>query len=219
MPPAPSKQTILFAAGYGSIGIQTTRIEHGIWILANETSGRRHRAFYPWKRTSGSFEITIKHRSPEERRTFNDWLRLYCERICDPSNRTVGPLRIICQAVKFDRFCIPDMEGKPATFGRTFDETATTQDLGFIGASDPVQAVNAPLHTISAAYRSTYHTQGGKPGDYLSNYAIAALSEAVSAGGADVFEDALYNPKITPPPLDGGGWLPGQDSPRGVPLS
>lgn len=215
MPPVPSKNCLIVAPGYGTIGTQVISIDLGMSVISNETGARRHRTLYPWKRTSSSFSMTVIHRSMAEFRTFNDWMRVYVERISDPNNNSVGPLRVILPARRFDRVCVP--EGN-LTYGRRHPEYTRRQDLDFVGASDAIQPHNAAVNSLSWAYRSTYHEQGGQAGDYLSNYAIAALHDAI-AGGAD-FEDMLYNPKINPiagNPTSPEDFLEGPDGRRGMP--
>lgn len=183
---------MISAAGYGSIGVQVVRLDIGTSIISNETGARRHRSFYPWKVTSSSFGVRIVHRSYADFRAFNEWMSTYCIRLSEPGS-TVGPARVVVPVRKFDRVCVPQ---GPFQFGRNWDDVTHTQDLAFIGASDPVQAHNAALGVLSSAYRATYYEQGQEDERYQSNYAIAEAGGAVLFG-AD-YEDLLYSPKVAP---------------------
>lgn len=206
-PPAPAKNGLISASGYGSIGVQVIEVHLGMSIIANETSARRHRTFYPWKVTSSSFTMTVVHRSHDEYRRFNEWMSAYCIRLSEPGSK-VGPARVVIPARKFDRVCIPEGTFE---FGRNWDDLARTQAVDFIGASEPIQAHNAALGSVSAAYRATYYEQGEKSGDYQSNYAIAEVGGAVLFGAN--YEDLLYSPKVSvhSNPTKESDFLPGPD--------
>jgi hypothetical protein len=201
-----AKETILSAAGYGERRVHAIKITHGMTIVSNEQSARSHRVFYPWKRTSSSFEMVIHHSSVAAYRDFNEWMRGYIERASDPNNARVRVMRIICPAVRFDRFAIPETG---LSFGTTWEAFERQQTIGWVGASSPVDA-SAPLGVLSASYLPTYHEQDGQVGDYQSSTAIARLYDAVTARGGEAFMDALYRPPPISPLVAG----PSPEPPR-----
>lgn len=190
--------SILVVDGYGSRRVHVVWLAHGMKVIASEEAGRHHRAFHPRLRTSSSFSMTIQHMSYEAYRDFNEWLKVYADRISSADN-TLPPMRIIVPAVRFDRMGIPS---GGIMFGRSYDEYYWKQTLDIKGASDLINLNAADLSEISQAFASTYFEEGGAAGDYATSYAIARLSEAILAGGR--FEDALYAPKVPsiPPPTE-----------------
>jgi hypothetical protein len=187
--------------GYGSRRVRCERIHHGMSIISSEVNGRTHRAFHPTRVTSGSFSIGFAFTSYDEWRDFNEWMKVYAERASSPDG-TLPAMRVVVPFAKFDRMAIPSGGIK---FGRANTEFMYRSEFSFKGCSDLLDLDGTDLSVISAAYLSTYYTQDGSPGDYLSNYAIASLSEAVGSGST-TYEDALYAPRV-----------PSMPSPDGIP--
>lgn len=188
----------LIAEGYGTRTCYATVITHGVSIIADEHAARTHRTLHPWKRTSGSFDVTVAHSGPRDYEVFNEWLKVYIERIINPENTTVGPMRVWCPARDFDKVAIPS---GGIEWNRTPRNFAPTQTLGFKGASDPVDLESNDLTIVSAAYQSTYYEPGGSPGDYLSSYAIGLLGDALLENKGD----GTYDKPIGTNPFFGGG--------------
>lgn len=177
--------------GYGTRRARVVRVEHGMSIISSEVNGRNHRAFHPMRVTSGSFTTVIVFPTYEEFRDFNEWMKVYAERASSPDG-TLPAMRVIIPSIKFDRMAVPASGIK---FGRAWNDLVYTSTMSWKGCSDLLDLDGTDLSLISAAYLSTYYEQDGKPGDYLSNYAVASLSEAVGSG-ATSFEDALYAPRV-----------------------
>lgn len=186
MPDLPPRNCTLSVAGYGSISVNAVRITHGVKILSASTGARSHRAVQPWKQTSGSCEVTIKHTSRADYVQFNEWMKVYCESIANPDG-SLGAMRVYVPAAKLDRLCIP---AGGVRFGLSFDEFVWEQVIDFKGASDPLD-----LRDVSAAVSYGWGTTryiGDRTDDGVSSFDFAVK------GGGDLnspgsLEDALYN--------------------------
>lgn len=182
----PPRNCLFSVQNYGAVQVNAVRITHGISIISTTAGARHHRAMLPWKQTSGSCQVTIKHSSRADYANFNEWMKVYVDTISDPDGR-LGTMRIYCPAAKFDRMCIPKSGIK---FGLTHGEFVWTQTIAFIGASDPVDIfdVSAPISYGSGATR--YTGDSSYPSDNFS-IALGGLANLNNPGGT--LEDSLYN--------------------------
>jgi hypothetical protein len=187
VPEIPPRNCTLSVTGYGSVTVNAVRITHGVKILANSSGARTHRSVQPWKQTSGSCELTIKHTSRQDYVQFNEWMKVYCDSIASPDG-TFGPMRIVCPAAKFDRLCIP---ADGIRFGGTVGEFVWTQALEFKGASDPLDIRDVSA-AVSYGWGTTrYVGDGSDDGSSNFDFAVKGGGDLNTASGG--LEDALYN--------------------------
>lgn len=180
----PARNCLFSVANYGGVLVNATRIQHGVTILAVEASARHHRTFLPWKQTSGSCQITIKHSSKTDYVQFNEWMKVYAESISSPDG-AYGAMRVYIPVIKFDRMCIPSGGIK---FGRTFSDFVWTQTISFMGASDPIDLTDV---SAGISYGVGVTRYVGTSTEEQSSYSIATLGGMSALGGT--LEDALYN--------------------------
>jgi hypothetical protein len=135
----------LSASGYGTYAVDAVRIQHGMGIVSSEDQSRNGAAFYPTKRTSGSFGMTVEFADHSEFEKFNTWIENYCRRIANPETTGVGQMRVQCPAVEFDKIAIISGERGPATtHGDDWNAVKYAVTLNFEGARDSL-ALTSPL--------------------------------------------------------------------------
>lgn len=187
MPEIPPRNCTLSVEGYGSITVNAVRIAHGVSIITGSQGARHHRSVTPWKQTSGSCDVTIKHSSRSDYVQFNEWMKVYAETISSPDG-TFGAMRINCPPARFDRLCVPS---GGIRFGASFEEFVWTQTIEFKGASDPLD-----LRDVSAAVSygwgtTRYIGDGSDDGSANFDFAVKGGGDLNAASGG--LEDALYN--------------------------
>lgn len=129
-------------------------VSHGIEMVADESTGRNQRAYYPHRLTPSRFSLRVLLVGYAERRAFADWMLGYADYVMDPGlpGGTKFPdVRVLIPARNFDR------EGVPLSgFERgdnvgaiywdptiTFETTREPQDTEewatskFVNAADP----------------------------------------------------------------------------------
>ena len=171
---------------YGSIMVNAIRITHGVTIITTSTGARNHRSVLPWKQTSGSCNVTIKHASREDYIQLNEWLKVYCETIANPDG-ALGAMRVFCPAAKLDRLVVP---GGGMTFGTTYSAFTWTQVIEFKGASDPLDLRDVSA-AVSYGWGATRYI-GDTSDDGVSNFDLAVKGGGDLNGPGSV-EDSLYN--------------------------
>jgi hypothetical protein len=105
-------------------------------------------------------------------------MKVYYETISSPDG-LLGPMRIYCPAVKFDRLGIPS---SPLMFGRKVGDIVFTQSISFKGASDPVDLTGLAVSTVHVTNADQPWSIGFAAGTQLA--------------GPSALEDALYNAQI-----------------------
>lgn len=182
-----AKNCWIIADGFGYKNVHAVTVVMGLSIISDEYAARRHRTMHPWKQTSGSFTLEITHSNDEEYVSFNEWMKVYVERIINPDNNVVGPMRVVIESRNFDKLAIP---AGGIEFGDRPQRFVKTQTIDFKGASDAIDLESIDLNLISAAYHATYYEPGGNPGDYLTSYAIGSVGDAVF----DRDDETTYDP-------------------------
>jgi len=142
----------LSASGYGTYAVDAVRIQHGMGIVASSDQSRIGSAFYPTKRTSGSFGIVVEFADHSEYEKFSKWIEAYCRRISNPDTSGVGQMRVQCPAVEFDKIAIISGErGAAATYGDDWDAVKYACTINFEGARDTLNLVSPLLSQFKAA--------------------------------------------------------------------
>jgi hypothetical protein len=185
---------ILSASGYGSRAVSVTQISHGMSVVASEAKSRNGSAFYPLKRTSGSFGITIVFANWDESQAFSEWIEAYSRRISHPDTTGISPMRVVCQSRKFDKVAIPSGErGSTAMYGDSFDAITYKHVVNFEGARDSLGLNDPALSVFKQAtlgwegQEGSQHfypqgdQQSGEQGDISSDAAWAAARQAVGS--------------------------------------
>lgn len=160
-----TRNCLFSVSNYGGLFVTVTRIVHGVSMIGTEAAAARHRTFHPWRQTSGSCTLTIKHTNYEEYAHFNEWMRVYYETISSPSGQ-LGPMRIYIPKVKFDRLGIPS---SPLMFGQKVGVNVWTQTLAFKGASDPADNDSLAVSTVNVTDSAQPWAIGFAAGVTLSN--------------------------------------------------
>lgn len=178
-----AKNCRLSVAGYGSIRVHAITISHGLeFKTKSDTGSARGSSWVPSKVSESRFLVTVKHGTYEEFVEFNRWLQVYCEKFVSQSGK-ISPMRVQVGARSFDKIAIP-VGG--IRFGKGYDEFYWEQRIEFKGTSDALDLTDASdLLQISSAYTSTYRESGQSEGDYLSNYAVAAIGDSLFARESD----------------------------------
>ena len=123
-------------ANFGAVRVKAMRATHGMSVVAYNGGGQsRHgEAFYPSKRTSGSFELVLKFSSYEGYERVGVWLQRYMIWAGNPK-ALATPVRVQIPSRDFDK--IGALEKGPS-FGDQVAATSYEMNLGFVGARDPM---------------------------------------------------------------------------------
>jgi hypothetical protein len=141
----------------GEIQILKIRIDalgHGVEMIADESTGRNQRAYYPHRLAPARFYIRVLLVGHSERKTFADWIQRYADFVMDPGLAGGGAfpaMRVLHPDRNFDREGVPlsgfewgDRIGSIVwTPTVTFETTREPQDTEvwstsrFVAASDP----------------------------------------------------------------------------------
>jgi len=183
-----TRNCLLSVANYGGIFVTASRVVHGVSIVGSQAAAARHRSFHPWRQTSGSCTLTIKHTSYDDYVQFNEWMKVYYDTISSPDGQ-LGPMRIYIPAIKFDRLGIPS---SPLMFGQKVGDIVWTQNLAFKGASDPTDNSGLAVSTVNVT-------------DAFQPWAIG-FAAGVTLSNA---EDRLYNPSLDAANIPSGFGEPG----------
>ena len=179
----------LSVAGYGTRSCYVVRIQHGMSVVANQAEGRSDRAFYPVKRTSGSFTLGVVFANHADYQSLALWLANYCIKMADGTDR-LGPMRVQVPGSEFDKVAIVrggiefgdemeavtyqldiDFEGARDSLGHTsplvsafaFPEGVDTIGRYFFPSGTPLDDAS-PNQTPWYLYQPGTSTNGGQPG-------------------------------------------------------
>ena len=64
--------------------VRCDMVTHGVQMIYEESQARRRKAFYPHRLAMSQFAINVMLKGNEERKSFNDWLRVYASFILKP---------------------------------------------------------------------------------------------------------------------------------------
>lgn len=128
---------LISIADYGAHRVKATRVTHGMSVVAYSGEGvsRRGRAFYPSKRTSGSFELDLVFTTYGGYRKIANWLERYSRWASNPKSLAT-PVRVVIPSRNFDKVGVLE-EG--LTFGDVVAATSYTMTLAFVGSRDPME--------------------------------------------------------------------------------
>lgn len=155
-------------------------------LNSEESHARQHRAFYPHRRSQGSFSLRFECKGWIEANQLATWLREYARVVLDLSATDVPPpMTVSVPSRDFLRLGIPRAG---ITFGDHLGSMVFTPTITFVSVSDPQDASTGILRRSQAStalYRSTdpaaasfYPEQAikrpGKLGDQIYNQALNA---------------------------------------------
>lgn len=186
------ENAILSAAGYGERRVILEAESHGLRIIANEDHGRRRRALYTVRRTSGSFSIDLTFPTFAAYQSFYNWFRGYCLRLIDPDG-AVGPMRVRIPSRGFDKTGVP---AGTYRFGIEVERVVERMTIAFRGARNPAD------HTVlSQFYPPAARVNAvGQRENLAAPYYYPA---GVQLGGTERGEDYLYNHPLTDAEING----------------
>jgi hypothetical protein len=139
-------------------------VGHGMTMVADTSSARNSRAYYPHRATPSRFYIRVLLKGYSERKTFADWMQGYADYVMNPglpAGAKFPDMRVLLPARNFDREGVPlsGFEwGNTAgaiiwTPTITFECTREPQDTekwttsSFVNASDPDMRYFWPMGT------------------------------------------------------------------------
>ena len=189
-------------ANFGRARVRATRVVHGMSVVAyaGEDQSRAGKAFYPSKRTSGSFELTLVFSRDKGYRQVMEWLQRYQRWAGNPKTQA-NPCRVLIPSRDFDKIGVLE---SGVTFGDDVRDITHKVTLAFAGASDPIDFKNS---VVSKYVRA-------KSKDPSLPYFYPAGSQLKgTASGWDMIYDidpdevTLGDPGVISSP--GGGFRPG----------
>lgn len=148
----PPDNGMIAIKGYGEYRVIITEINHGMSIVATDSKSRHGNAFYPTKRTSGSFDIALLFLSHEDRHRFCNWVVWYLRHKADPdASARYGEMAVICPKFNFFKTGLPDT---PLPYGDSVGRITYPVRMSFIGTNDPLDPQQNP-YVVSQFIPST----------------------------------------------------------------
>lgn len=135
----------LSVAGYGTRSCYAVRVQHGINVVASQGQSRNQQAFYPVKRTSGSFGLVLLFPTHADYQSMALWLANYAMKMADGTDR-LGPMRVQIPGSEFDKIAIVK-DG--IDFGDKMEAVTYQLNLGFEGARDSLDHASGLISTFS----------------------------------------------------------------------
>lgn len=141
--------------GYRTLYIRADVLGHGMTMVADTSSARNARAYYPHKVTPSRFYLRVLLKGYNERKTFADWIQRYADYVMNPglpAGDSFPDMTVLLPTRNFHREGVPltgfewgDTAGAMMwTPVITFECTNEPQDLSvkvspsrFVAASDP----------------------------------------------------------------------------------
>lgn len=128
-------------------------VGHGLVMVADESSGRNRRAYYPHRVAPAQFYIRALLNGWSERKAFSDWIQTYADFVMDPglpAGSKFPDMRVLIPARKFDREGVPltgfdwgdTIGGMLWTPTITFETTREPQDANAVATSKFVAATD-----------------------------------------------------------------------------
>ena len=137
---------LLSIKDYGTRRVVVTRVTHGMSVFTfnNDESQSRHRKqFLTFKRTSGSFDLSLIFTSSQARDRLSEWFRTYLIQASDP-NGVTHPVRVTIPSRQFDKTGI--LEGE-LEYGDIVGTPTYKLELKFMGSRDPLDLTNDQLRS------------------------------------------------------------------------
>lgn len=185
--------------------LRCVRLTTNYAVNSEESHARRTRAFYPHRRSQGSFALTFNFKGWAEYQSAMHWFQAYSDVVLDPNSTTPPPVTVTMAARAFRRLGIP-------TTGIEFgDHTASmvfAPTLTFVSVSDPADPSTAILAASQASQtsepRDTISTVYFYPDSIVNNPGKMAkyLYDGVLAS------DLAANAAAVQALVDGAGQLP-----------
>lgn len=144
---------------HGVTQIMRARVDtigHGVTMIADESTGRNRRAYYPHRIAPAQFYLRVLLKGFAERKSFSDWMQRYADYVMDPglpSGAAFPDMRVLVPARHFDRQGVPltgfDMGdiigGMLWTPTVTFETTREPQDTQSWAASSFQEAPDTSM--------------------------------------------------------------------------
>ena len=123
-------------ANFGRARVRALRVVHGMSVVAyaGEDQSRAGNAFYPSKRTSGSFELTLVFSRDQGYREIMEWLQRYQRWAGNPKTKATA-CRVTIPSRHFDKIGVLE---SGVTFGDDVRDVTHKVTLAFAGSSDPL---------------------------------------------------------------------------------
>lgn len=131
-------------AGYGTRSFYCTGVQYGINVVANQGASRNGQAFYPLKRTSGSFTLMLLFPNHRDYQNAAIWFANYATIMANGSDK-LGPMRVQIPSSEFDKVAIVK---SGIEFGDTMESVTYGMTLGFDGARDSLDPASALISSF-----------------------------------------------------------------------
>jgi hypothetical protein len=198
-----------FSYSGNTADLRCSELDFTYTVNSTESHAREHRAFYPHRRSQGSFSLTIDNNQWEEFQSVIAWFRNYATNALNLNNLTPPPMTVSMPSRNFLRLGIPTTG---MSFGDYVGSMVFSPKIVFVSVSDPgdpstgildsSQVSGTDTSLFSGADTSLYFypdSMASSPGvltKYLYDQATASLPSAATVS-ADI------NAGIAPPPILG----------------
>lgn len=127
---------VISIANFGRARVRATRVVTGMSVVAyaSESQSRTGAAFYPSKRTSGSFELTLVFAQDRSYRRVCEWLERYSRWSANPKT-PASAARVMIPARKFD---MVGVIRSGIEYGDAVSDVTHSVTMSFVGARDPL---------------------------------------------------------------------------------
>lgn len=153
------------AGGFAAFYVRADVLGHGMTMVADTSSARNSRAYYPHKATPSRFYLRVILKGYSERKAFADWMQRYADYVMNPglpAGNSFPDMTVAVPARNFHREGVPltgfewgdTAGGMVWTPVITFECTNEPQEFGvpvtpssFVAATDPDMKYFWPMGT------------------------------------------------------------------------
>ena len=180
-----------------ALRVRVDTAAHGAQMVADESSGRNRRAYYPHRVAPAQFYIRVLLKGFAERKSFSDWMQGYADYVMNPglpAGTKFPDMRVLVPARKFDR------EGVPLTgfeWGDTIGAMLWTPTITFETTREPQDTESWTPSTFQAA-KDPSLKYFWPSGTQLGGNAVPSGSYTTVIDGSDGGSDAGQTPVPLP---------------------
>lgn len=115
--------------------VRCSSVAYDFEMVADESSGRRRKAYYPHRTAPGPFAITVDLIGRAERNAFNAYLMRYADYLLNPATDKVPQMTVQVPSRRFHRIGIPKTG---IEFGATVGEMLWRPTITFETSGEPI---------------------------------------------------------------------------------
>lgn len=180
-----------------TLKVRVDTVGHGVAMVADESSGRNRRAYYPHRVAPAQFYVRVLLMGFAERQSFSNWMQTYADYVMNPglpAGKKFPDMRVLIPARNFDR------EGVPLTgfdMGDTIGGILWTPTVTFETTREPQDTESWTTSRFVAAKDSSLR-YFWPSGTQLGGNAVPSGSYTTVVDGSDGGSDSGQTPLPLP---------------------